>query len=331
MRKHYLFAAFAVSLFTAGSLVAQPTLTAANTNFEVGDSYYTTSIDPTGLTPGIAGQNMTWDFSQFSPMGTSYSLTVKANAGSAYETQFPTATIYSDYTTGDNKEFFLTSSTEWSRVGVMPDGAPVITYSNPHKILSFPFTFNSSFTDTYAATFTSTLQMNRNGITSSVGDAYGTIILPGGQTVTDVLRVKLTENSTDSYNGTNMFTSSTENYYWFKPGFHGPVFTISIVTGGGQSYTFASLATLTPVSAPETLTQLSAEVYPNPANGNVTIRTGSENNVSATLVNSLGQEVRRQMVSGSEDRFSLDGIASGVYFMHLQSDGKSVTKKLVVE
>ena len=295
--------------------------------------FYTTSIDATGISAGASGANATWDFSQHSPLGTSYTINVANLAGSPYQSQFAGATIYTEYVGTSNREFFVTSNSEFSRRGVIAGGGPTMDYTNTHKILTFPFTFNSTLSDTYAANFTTTLTFDRAGNTTSSGDAYGTLILPGGQSFANVLRVKLVENSTDSYMGSPMFTSNTENYYWFLPGTHYPLFTISTATAStGQSSTFATMSSATAVSTSEEFaTGQLVQVYPNPAKGFVTVRTGIDEPVTALLINSLGQEVRKQVVLDTEGKLSLQGISSGIYLLQLQSGQKSITKKLVVE
>ena len=78
---------------------------------------------------------------------------------------------------------------------------------------------------------------------------------------------------------------------------------------------------------------ISIEVYPNPASGNVTVRSTFDQTTSlnAILLNSLGQQICSQVLVKTEDKFSLAGVSAGVYFLQLQSGDKTLTRKLAVE
>jgi hypothetical protein len=75
------------------------------------------------------------------------------------------------------------------------------------------------------------------------------------------------------------------------------------------------------------------EVYPNPANDNITI-TGKENIRFVRLYSALGQEV---LYAQPEDEFTLQqnisvaGLESGIYFLEVAWDGGMYRSKIQVE
>jgi len=77
--------------------------------------------------------------------------------------------------------------------------------------------------------------------------------------------------------------------------------------------------------------------YPNPATNQVTFVTNTDKNMNVefSMVNLLGQEVAKitkgNLAEGTNSfNVSLERIPSGVYFYSFTSNGKSITKKLVV-
>jgi hypothetical protein len=70
------------------------------------------------------------------------------------------------------------------------------------------------------------------------------------------------------------------------------------------------------------------EVYPNPANQKVSIRTQGEGTIS--LTNSIGQVVLTQPIVGTET-INLTKLSKGIYTIKLSQANGITTQKLVVE
>ena len=81
------------------------------------------------------------------------------------------------------------------------------------------------------------------------------------------------------------------------------------------------------ISAPEQINQFS--FYPNPANETVMINTAAEVH-TITITDALGREILRTQNSGTQTQISLNGIASGVYFINVISEKGKSTQQLVV-
>ncbi|TQD38571.1 T9SS type A sorting domain-containing protein [Haloflavibacter putidus] len=84
----------------------------------------------------------------------------------------------------------------------------------------------------------------------------------------------------------------------------------------------ANLATDNPV-----LTDVS--IYPNPANGNmVNIQTKEAGSIQVNVFNMLGKQVMTKTVNNS---LNIQTLATGVYLLQITQEGKTATKKLIVQ
>jgi hypothetical protein len=71
------------------------------------------------------------------------------------------------------------------------------------------------------------------------------------------------------------------------------------------------------------------QVYPNPNNGDFTISTESDMNIS--IVNNLGQVVKVVSINGSNNyKASICNIASGIYFIVGENKGQIIKQKIIV-
>lgn len=79
----------------------------------------------------------------------------------------------------------------------------------------------------------------------------------------------------------------------------------------------------------EVLTTRSANsIHPNPATDRLTITNADATLTTAVLMNSVGQAVRRWELSAGENTVSLDGLAAGLYFVHLHGAAGVQVEKL---
>ncbi|GAB3830656.1 hypothetical protein GCM10028821_19340 [Hymenobacter jeollabukensis] len=93
-----------------------------------------------------------------------------------------------------------------------------------------------------------------------------------------------------------------------------------------------------PTAAATGLSAASVTLFPNPAHSSFALLVPAvpgATQVQATLLNSLGQEVRRQTgalpASGTRLDVNVTGLATGVYTVRLQAGNAQVTKRLVIE
>jgi len=67
---------------------------------------------------------------------------------------------------------------------------------------------------------------------------------------------------------------------------------------------------------------------PNPANSLVTISSSDIQLTSVEIFNMLGKQV---YTSGEVSLINVSSLSKGVYFLKLNADGASTTKKLIIE
>lgn len=90
-------------------------------------------------------------------------------------------------------------------------------YDNPQKILEFPCTIGTTWTDIYTGSYTyggNTFAQSGNSDYAAVG--YGTLRLPWGD-VENVLRIDVSDVYTETGNG-NVFVYTSTTSYYYKPG-----------------------------------------------------------------------------------------------------------------
>jgi hypothetical protein len=71
-------------------------------------------------------------------------------------------------------------------------------------------------------------------------------------------------------------------------------------------------------------------IYPNPANDYLEI-TGINNMDEIKLIDRQGNTVKMQKVAEVKNSFSLNGVSSGIYLIHIISNGRIVADKLIVK
>jgi Secretion system C-terminal sorting domain len=93
-----------------------------------------------------------------------------------------------------------------------------------------------------------------------------------------------------------------------------------------------------PTASPAALSAASVQVYPNPARQQFTVQLPAvpgAGQVQATLLNALGQPVRRQTAplpaAGLQLPVDVRGLPAGVYVLRLRAGQQELTKRVVVE
>lgn len=85
---------------------------------------------------------------------------------------------------------------------------------------------------------------------------------------------------------------------------------------------------LAAVAGNESLSKDEYKIYPNPAKGFVKIV--APKNSSVKLYNSLGAPVMSLQYNNAEQTISTGNLATGLYFVKIESDGRIATEKLIV-
>src|ERR1051326_3099027 len=111
MKKIYLFIALPVLCYLPVN--AQPTLTGANTNPTIGQSFTDQMVN--WQSQGNSGANVTWNFSSLSSTGTS-TLTWIDPATTPYNSNFTGANLANG--TGSSDAYYTANSSSYSLIGI---------------------------------------------------------------------------------------------------------------------------------------------------------------------------------------------------------------------
>lgn len=241
-------------LASSSLLFAQRDFTRADT-FAIGDSASYLAVDATGLNPGPAGNGITWDFSNLTRIpAEDYETRWDSPNVAPNQADFPGANLVEiqdlEDTTGYT--FFDVSDSRFILLGLDLPDVGVLTYSDTNLWINFPLSFGESQNDDFVGTYTSTelgppTIVNRTGNLMTTYDGYGTIILPDGTVVNDVIRLKLNQTIDDVINASGITVTTrviTETYEWFKQGVPGPIFQVTFgdttITPPGQTFSSVS-------------------------------------------------------------------------------------------
>ena len=184
---------------------------------------------------------------------------------------------------------------------------------------------NDTYVDPFASTFVNGGTWDRAGDITVTADGYGTLMLPNA-TITNVLRVKVSEDYGDSYSGTELYHYNTDIYMFYKPGIHIPVLSLTHYVQGSTTVDYgnylddASLGVQNP-----NLAEIS--VYPNPAGNEVFINwNGHGANLNQIQVFDVSGKL---MFSANTkvNSIALEDFESGVYFIHIwEGDNREIRK-----
>ena len=173
----------------AGALGAQPILQYGNVNL-VGSNYDLYVVtDPGNSNPGVNGANVTWDFSS-AVMVLAGTNSFVAPAGTPYAASFPASNLAAVVTHQDTTGYmyYSVSSSQLEILAEYVGTNDENVYTVPKSVLEFPFAFNDSFQDDY-------VDEDASNTVTRTYTGYGTVILPGGGTVADVVKTTSTSGS----------------------------------------------------------------------------------------------------------------------------------------
>ena len=241
------------------SLSAQVRLESRLNMFRAGDEIVKQQVQYKD--PGRAGENVLWDFSKLNIVNNEYVLMYDTIGGFITGKEHNTWYYYS--ISGDS---LLCHGYE--------NSTTMVKNECPELLLRFPVNYGDSTFSYYSGNgrYCDRLKISAMGTISSKVDACGTMILPDGDTLKNVLRVhtvkKISENlesvflyrektpeafiSTDSVNyrlATDTLLLELDTYRWYMAGYRYPVFETvkSISNNYGRARDFFSTAFFYPI------------------------------------------------------------------------------------
>lgn len=336
MKKH-LFLLFICTL----CLFSQSqTLTQVYNEPVVGDIDYEYRLDTSGvggsLPIGITGNNCTWDFTGLSTMTLAYLSYITPSASPNYTNYTGCNIVQKD---GTSYTYMMSSNTPNQQVEIIGITLPLgtLNFSDPAILIRYPVSYGTSISDPVAGAFTSTITNGTaSGSMTIDADGLGTLKLPMGVTLNNVLRVK---NVLDLSLSAGLFSSKVKQYYYsyFSPTSKFPVLTINY---SWVKLNFSGTPTINPVvdgnmsfftAIPEIKLNedFLVSVHPNPATNELNIEASAIGNFShMELMNAQGQLVFAGPVT---EHINVEHLARGFYMVTFRSGLGLVRKKVLLE
>jgi hypothetical protein len=348
-----LFVVFTVSI----TIVAQPTLTQANFVPLIGESQLYYIADTNTILDNTTGANVIFNYTQMRGYGQTQTQYFVDPTTTLNTTDFPTAT-YTDTTGGSpgNMKYNQDFTDSLNTIGLVLDintfGVVVAKYDNdPEILMKFPFNYTDSFTDAYGGQFTSAaapVPTNATGTVSVSADAWGTLRLPMTPDIDSVLRVVRIENMlTDTIFLQPLFPNilpipvNATQISYYKPSISkNPLLSfITADVNGDTSISVISQYPMYGVGIEEINENIDILIFPNPANKNFTTLTFDLENkasVNVSIFNNLGQRVKEVFngkLQKGENKLKVktSNLSKGLYFININIDNKTITKKLLIE
>jgi len=321
---------------SVSQVAAQPTLTAATNNLQIGDhfmAHQTLVGTPEFTTAGPAGANQTWNFSALTSSAILHAEVLGRSAApnpNSFLSANMAINVGSEYAYIENVNGVLSEH-------ALYESAQNYTLENtdPAEKLKFPITYNTTFTDTYAGMVNlGGTTIPRNGNVTVTAEGYGTIITPSG-TFQNVLKIKTEEVS----NAGTMYSENTITYDWFQAGTSFPLLRMTKrVSLMGTMYSSFYLDIATTGINEDLATQINLQLFPNPASATATLqfelKTAAEANV--VISDLMGRKVANYKLGKTSTALqsqiiNVAKLAKGIYLVQLELEGKTAVKRLVVQ
>lgn len=331
------------------SAVAQPTL--LNTVFPgAGAQMSITIADTTGVQPGNAGADQTWDFSGLQALSMLSPITFKPAAQTPFAGDFPFANLCGVQPIDLDSFYFYyrKESSVLSVIGTVEYGLP-LQYSDPETALQTPLNFGESFSDDfYRYNSMPDNQLQGMGQKTTTYDAFGTLITPAG-TLQHAIRLKTVASYRDTtwlFAGYSVNEHTDIQYDWYVNDRPAPQLTIATSTGS-TTFFYSGIPPMTMPNPPsKSVRYVSAQttsadepmdgafvasscaLYPNPAAATLRFEffgmtTGTS--LQCLLLDAKGAVLQKQtLVSDfgpNSTTFNVGDLPSGPYFLYL-TDGR---------
>tara|TARA_B100000809_G_scaffold109883_1_gene108408 strand:- start:1210 stop:2220 length:1011 start_codon:yes stop_codon:yes gene_type:complete len=334
MKRLYILVLSVISLNTASG---QITLTSANNNPSIGDSFSSHIFDATLQGEGLSGANVVWDFSTLISQSQTYgSLQIVSNFTEGVN--HPLANSASGDAT--SQVYIYSDNDEYSIAGTHIENTLRETFTDVKEYFKFPITYGNTFNETFSGSVNNIAVgqvFGRGGSVSIEADGYGTLILPYG-TIYNVLRIRTTEIYSDTTGGIAFVSYVGERYSWFNVGTKTPILTHHVLTSsfGGPSSSIGSYLDQSSVVVglgDEFSQGSSILMYPNPASNNFNITLDKVyNDASAQIMDVTGKVVKSEYIDMNikELKFDLSDLDMGIYFVQIMKSGSVVfSEKLI--
>lgn len=339
MKKIYL--SLLAGFLTYYTATAQLTLTQAANQPVAGENYFIQYYDSLGAVPKSTGNNQVWSFSSL-PQNTLNTSTYFVNTSSVPSSSLFSGSTLADTTTGQYT-FYKSSLNKAEVLGFDFDSLE-FNYSNPVTVYSWPFSYGTSFSDTYTGNYSGSLTGTITGNITKLASGSGTLILPNGQSLSNVLQLISNDKSVTSINTPSVsyiYTSTSVGYEYFHSSQKIAIMNVSyeILDNGFSRDTTTSITVTKPLLStgiPNQNLNIHFVIFPNPAKDEFHLSLSNEASASclAEIVDATGRMVKTLDLGNApaiDAAVSLNGLTRGIYLVKLRLGTKTAAQRLTVD
>lgn len=335
MKKNYLLL---IVLFIALFSNAQVTLTKVFNEPKLGDITSKNLYDSIGVVPKNVGANQVWDFSGYAPKSSietsNYIAPTSAPSGSSYTG----VTFVESYGSG-NYLYMKVTPTRYELVGVQNPSFKLNLSSNAATEFMWPISMGYSLNDAFSGTANANnMNGNVSGNASTLGCGTGTLILPDGTQYDNILQVKLTLSAHASFLfGLTTVDLKLIQYMYYAANNKFPLLTViyTDVTGAYTSKSADIKVNSAIVGIDELVDNEGFSVFPNPNNGNFTLKYDFVKDITEAEV--MVEDVTGKLiyaaklnVTNRSINMDLSNTRNGIYFVKVISNKEIISVNKVI-
>lgn len=321
------------------SIVRSQTLTQSFNEPHPGDIESTYNLDTSAYTSGlpisVTGSNVVWNFSNLKAMQPQMDSYYLGAASVSPAANYSGCNLVQE--SNQVYTYFKSSTTPTTQTELLGVSSSSFStkFSDPGIIVKYPVSYGYNSADNMSGTFNFSVQGNCSGNITTTADGLGTLNLPGGVTLTSVLRVRSVQNLTLTFLAQPIGTVKQTIYNFYHSSKKFPVLSITYLLfdiGGSPTNSgnaTGSIAYFVTGLEENSLSSSDIRIYPNPANGSLVLepKNGLEPK-ELVMYNNLGQITLR---SPGISVLDLQTLQSGVYTLEIITDKGTMRKKIIKE
>jgi hypothetical protein len=320
--------------------VTSQTLTQSFNEPKVGDLESAFTLDTSafsGPIPKQAGSGISWDYSKLKTVGAMNTASYVAVSTVTDSAKYPNSNLVQQQAFLNTFLKSATTPTTQTEVHGLTSPSLNLVFSDPAVMIKYPFSFGGSITDNIAGTFSGfSFTGSCTGKILTNADATGTLTLPGGLMLSNVLRVKSVQTLTLTSGFFPLGTARQTIYNYYHGSQKFAVLSLNYteltLIGGTPSVTGVangSSAFFVGLNENKADEILSAVIYPNPANDVLYLKQVAGTKPEFILITDItGREV---LSFPFHEQLSIAHLQEGIYVVSLSRNGVSKRKKLVIE
>ncbi|WP_051697975.1 T9SS type A sorting domain-containing protein [Prevotella sp. 10(H)] len=182
---------------------------------------------------GKPGKNITWDFSKLKTINDQYTLAYSLPPIEGDSVYILGDALYNKKDVQDNElivgtehntmYYYRISGNSLLQTG-HENPAVELAYLKPMVLMTYPLNYGQSMRSEYTSEglYSGTVRIRTKGTVTTTADAYGKVILPSGDSLSPVLRVKTVQTILDD--SLDIQGKALETCRWYSKGYRYPVF-----------------------------------------------------------------------------------------------------------